>query len=150
MRNNPRGYLCALAMALALSSACGADSKIVSLLDPPAARNIPVAVMRANIVENGDWGDIYVLADGSASYDLEEKPLTYQWTLAEIPIGSKAALTAPVAMITQFQTDFNGCYTITLVVANSASIVSKPAIRRFRIIGAAGGGWEPRPNECSL
>ena|SRR5215472_15571595 len=33
--------------------------------------------------------------DGSQSYDLDEDPLTYQWSLVSIPTGSKAALSNP-------------------------------------------------------
>jgi len=131
-----------------LLSGCGADAQIINLLDPPAPVDRPVAIIRVDIMKDYTRDAVSVRVDGSGSYDLSDRTLTYQWILAERPLRSVATLDLPNSMITVFDADWSGCYTVTLVVTNSAKQDSKHAIRRIGISEAPKGGAWPGPDDC--
>jgi len=92
---------------------------------PPNRR--PVAVVTVDKPEIlVDAGQIATF-DGSASYDPEEKPLTYAWSLVSAPAGASATL-APdgaTAVLTP-DPDLEGTYQVGLVV-NDGVLDSKMA-----------------------
>lgn len=63
-------------------------------------------------------GDI-VLLDGSSSSDANGDPLTYSWTLTEMPTGSTASLSNPGAINPGFIADMAGRYVAQLVVSDA-------------------------------
>jgi len=146
------GYFRVIPCLLAglLLAGCGAESRVVNFLDPPSHMDKPVAVIRISIVEDYIMGDVYARLDGSTSYDNQMRPLTYLWSLAEKPVRSQAALVAPASMITTFDFDWSGCYTVTLVVTNSAGVASDAAITRIPVINGPRGGQAPGYGDCAL
>lgn len=62
---------------------------------------------------------------GSASFDQNNDPLTYQWTLAR-PAGSNAVLLSATTASPSFTADAAGTYVATLVV-NDGTVNSQPA-----------------------
>ena len=62
-------------------------------------------------------GDTVVL-NGRISTDPQAKPLTYQWSILSIPIGSQTRLTGANTVSPSFQADAAGPYTVQLVVNN--------------------------------
>jgi hypothetical protein len=71
--------------------------------------------------------------DGSESYDpAGYTPLTYHWTLEEVPEGSAAGDFFVLQTDTAYlQTDLAGDYAVTLQVENTLGILSAPA--RYRV-----------------
>jgi RHS repeat-associated protein len=57
-----------------------------------------------------------VTLDGSASSDVDGKPLTYQWTFIGEPQNSAATLSSPTSVKPTFIVDEQGSYSIQLVV----------------------------------
>lgn len=94
---------------------CGADQKVVDVLDPEKGRKNPVAVVDSSIQAKVKTN---VSVDGSGSYDPNGKSLTYSWVLAAIPNGSSAALTSSDTSIASFYADKGGHYKVTLKVSN--------------------------------
>jgi len=88
-------------------SGCGAAQEVGEALDNRADTNAPVAVVNSEIKVGVKSN---VIVDGSRSYDPNDLSLTYEWTLADIPIGSSAALG-------------------TSAFSASASIISSPSLR---------------------
>lgn len=56
--------------------------------------------------------------DGSQSYDLEGDPITYWWTMIEMPVSSAAVLSDPTSAWPSFVADVYGDYVIELVVSD--------------------------------
>lgn len=54
--------------------------------------------------------------DGSASYDVDGDPLTYQWTMTGRPAGSAATLSSTTAAKPTFVADKPGTYNLSLTV----------------------------------
>ena len=142
--------VCACALFMSMHPGCGFDSRLVDFLDPPSPVNKPVALIRTQILLDDTRGDIYVRLDGSGSYDYQQKLLTYQWNLVERPVRSLAVIVSPTSMITMFDFDWNGCYTVTLVVTNSDGLVSDAAIARMAVKDGPRGGAIPAPGDCLL
>lgn len=65
--------------------------------------------------------------DGSASYDDDNDPLTFTWTLVAAPEGSQTALSALSDELPTFVPDLPGQYVVLLVV-NDGKLDSEPAI----------------------
>lgn len=58
-----------------------------------------------------------ILLDASASYDRNNKPFTYRWSVKTRPQGSVAALTASNSIQTTFTPDAPGVYIIKLMIS---------------------------------
>lgn len=83
------------------------------LPNPPAGNIAPVA--NAGPDQNLTTGDTVTL-NGSASSDINNDSLTYQWTITGRPAGSSAALSDAAAVNPTFIADVAGTYTVRLVV----------------------------------
>jgi len=62
-----------------------------------------------------------VIADGSASYDADGDPLSFQWTLISKPQGSTARLSSNVSVSPSLATDQPGLYKLQLIVCDGKS-----------------------------
>lgn len=71
-------------------------------------------------------GDTVVL-NGRASSDPQGRPLTYQWSMLSLPIGSQAHLTGATSVSPSFLADVAGLYSAQLVVNNSLAPSTNPA-----------------------
>ena len=80
--------------------------------------------------------------DGSKSSDVDGKPITYAWTLVEIPTGSGAHLSGANTVNPTFVADLVGTYTAQLVV-NDGTLNSAPA---FVTITTTPGNTAPVAN----
>jgi len=66
-----------------------------------------------------------VQLDGSQSFDPDDDPITYEWTITSKPEGSLATLSDPTASDPTFDADILGTYIIQLVVTDSFGLVSE-------------------------
>ena len=66
-----------------------------------------------------------VQLDGSGSFDDDQDPLTYSWSIVSVPVGSTAALSDPAIVNPTFVADLAGEYEIYLIVNDGA--VDSPA-----------------------
>ena len=57
-----------------------------------------------------------VTLDGTGSTDANRDPLTYKWSLSNVPTGSSAALSSTISPNPKFTADVTGTYTAILVV----------------------------------
>jgi hypothetical protein len=64
--------------------------------------------------------------NGTQSYDPDGDPLTYTWTLSQVPTGSAAVLSSSSAVAPSFTADVQGTYVATLVVMDSFGAFSDP------------------------
>jgi hypothetical protein len=69
--------------------------------------------------------DLILDATGSADAD-GPTPLTYEWTVAQAPVGSTATFADPSAQIATFAPDLAGHYVFTLVVRDGGGAGSVP------------------------
>ncbi len=69
-------------------------------------------------------GDTVTL-DGSGSTDVDEDPLTYQWSFVSRPGGSAATLSYTTAVNPTFEVDVAGTYVVQLIV-NDGTVNSDP------------------------
>ncbi len=99
------------------------ETRSFYVVTPPNINNPPVA--DAGLERVAHIGD-FVYLDGSASYDPDGDPITYQWYLLSIPAGSSASLSDPTAVDPYFQVDAHGDYVVQLVV-NDGELNSLPA-----------------------
>lgn len=91
----------------------GTPDDVVITAAPP--NNLPVA--HAGPDQSVVTGTLVTL-DGSASYDPDSDPLTYQWSVVARPTGSVAAVTNPTSVSPTFTPDVTGEYVINLVVSD--------------------------------
>jgi hypothetical protein len=80
------------------------------------SENIPPVAHAGNnaVVFVGDT----VSLDGSGSFDANEDPLTYQWSISVKPLESEAELTGADQINSSFVADLQGLYTVSLVVSD--------------------------------
>jgi hypothetical protein len=83
------------------------------VLDPPPTGQVFV----------GDTASL----DGSGSSDVDDHPLTFQWSFTSIPPGSATTLVDPTAVNPTFDVDVVGTYVIQLIV-NDGFVDSVPEI----------------------
>ncbi|HVW86735.1 MAG TPA: PKD domain-containing protein, partial [Bryobacteraceae bacterium] len=103
-----------------VSNGAGSDSDSVKISTTNSA---PVADAGPNqTVTAGST----VHLDGSRSHDVDGNPLTYAWTLLQVPPGSQAILSGPTTVAPTFVADLAGTYTVQLVV-HDGNASSAPA-----------------------
>jgi RHS repeat-associated protein len=90
---------------------------------PPRINRPPVANSGAD--QSASTHSVVSL-DGSASFDADGDPLTYQWSFALRPINSGAALGSLSTPSSSFVPDLGGSYHAQLVVTDSFGIPSAP------------------------
>ena len=83
-------------------------------------------VESAHPIANAGTGSFYPLGttvtlDGSRSFDPDDKPLTYSWSVEQHPDGSTTAPVDPSAAMTTFMLDQLGTYGFRLVVTDDAA-----------------------------
>jgi len=66
-----------------------------------------------------------VQLDGGQSFDPDDDPITYEWTMTSKPDGSLATLSDPTASDPTFDADILGTYIIQLLVTDSFGLVSE-------------------------
>jgi hypothetical protein len=120
----------------------GVLSSPVAYVSVNAAATIqaPVAMAGPNLnVTNFDT----ITLDGSASFDANNAPLSYQWTLVSRPATSTAAaLLLPSTVNPKFKPDVSGTYVLSLVVSNGR-VSSTPAVMT---VTASSGNLPPTAN----
>ena len=96
-------------IAAVLITACG-DSN-----DPPPikANNAPVAF--AGVDQTVFVGSLVTL-DGSGSYDLDNQPLNYSWSMMKVPFGNTALLANANTVRPTFTPNVSGEYVARLIV----------------------------------
>ncbi|MBV8806870.1 MAG: PKD domain-containing protein [Sinobacteraceae bacterium] len=76
----------------------------------------PTAIVNQPQVSVLLGGTVYVSA--AASYDPNDLPLTYSWSVDARPSGSQATISGPTASSMSFKPDVAGTYSITVTVSN--------------------------------
>jgi len=69
---------------------------------------------------------VTVQLDGSQSYDFDNDPITYAWTITTMPSGSTATLSDPTSATPTFWADVVGEYVVQLQVSDNKGAVSTP------------------------
>jgi len=72
-----------------------------------------------------DTGLSTIQLDGSQSFDPDDDPITYEWTITSKPDGSFATLSDSTTPDPTFDADILGTYIIQLVVVDSFGLVSE-------------------------
>jgi hypothetical protein len=90
----------------------------VTYRDPNAQPGLPRTVRIGALVQ----------LDGSASYDMLNSPLTYNWTVVSKPVNSNATLSDWNSTMPTFVADTSGNYTFSLVVSNGLFVGSSKEI----------------------
>ena len=93
------------------------DTAVVTTENTP-----PVA--DAGLDQTVEVGDMVVL-DGTFSFDVDDDPLTYLWSLISIPEGSQALIADAIAATASFVADLEGIYVAQLIV-NDGTVDSDP------------------------
>lgn len=92
------------------------DQVLVTVTTP---NDGPVA--NAGPDQSVDAGDRVVL-NGSGSYDPDNDPLDFRWTLTSTPAGSAAFLDDPTSALPQFTADLAGVYVVELEVDDGTDL----------------------------
>lgn len=109
-----RGWLGDLYLAAIFDRAMTAAEVTQNFLaGPPTSNTLPTA--NAGPDQTVPRNTLVTL-DGSGSSDVENDPLTFNWSLTNQPAGSTAILTNPTSENPTFTPDVNGNYTIELIV----------------------------------
>ncbi len=77
--------------------------------------NNSAPVANAGTNQNISVGSVVTL-DGTASTDANRDPLTYKWSLSNVPTGSGAVLNSTISPNPKFTADMTGTYTAILIV----------------------------------
>lgn len=112
-----------LAFTFPLPGAASAGAK-------PTANRRPVASIRAP--EEAVMGERVEL-DGTGSRDPEGESLTFRWTLASRPPGSRAEMSDPTSPKPWFTADVEGPYRVRLVVSDGCR-TSRAATARINVL----------------
>ena len=92
----------------------------------PEPENLP-PVAEAGEAQEGVVETVVTL-DGSSSYDPEEAPLSYQWTLEQWPDGSQVVLAGADTEAPSFVADVVGVYTVQLIVNDGVQDSAKDTV----------------------
>ena len=93
-----------------------------------------------------------ITLDGSQSYDVENDPLKYQWTMVYKPEISNASLLSPNSVKPEFTADVLGSYVVKLVVSdlNGESHVDSVVITTHDNVGLVCGDCHTKPASHAL
>ena len=95
----------------------GSDDSLPDSVSITTANSRPVADAGADqSVLPGDP----VQLDGSGSFDADNDPLTFSWSLSAIPLGSSAALDSDAIAGPLFVADLSGTYVVQLIVSDGS------------------------------
>lgn len=78
-----------------------------------------------------------VQLDGSQSFDPDQHPIVYNWSLLSKPAGSQTALSSSTFVNPTFQVDKLGAYEVELVVVDSTGEASLPTRFTVRAVNTA-------------
>lgn len=109
----------------------GAD-QVYALVDRQLVNQVPEADIVAQAT--GVVGDL-ISFNGRGSSDPDGDPITYGWSLAQVPTGSQATLFGTTARSSSLQPDLAGDYVVALVV-NDGDLDSLPAQATVSVITA--------------
>lgn len=99
---------------LLLSGGCAKGEPSRGDLFPP---NQPPVAKIADISAVASGAAVQL--DGSKSFDPEGKPITFEWTFAQKPVGSRAEMDNPASPTPKFIADTDGIYKINLRVVEA-------------------------------
>jgi hypothetical protein len=119
-RHSLTSYLFIFMLAI-LVTACGGGSSA------PSEKNTAPVTANAGPIIAARVGETPVL-DGSKSYTSTSNTITYNWSFAHKPFGSKATLNGATSANPSFVADTKGVYTVQLVVSANG-FTSKRAIQ---------------------
>ncbi len=100
---------------------------IVPLLGRPDDLPPVAAAARAAPIEPTPLPGARIGVDGRASYDPEGGALTYRWSFARRPEGSRATIAAATSATTTFTVDLPGAYAVALEVRDTGGLASSNA-----------------------
>lgn len=109
MADQPGTYTASLVVNDKLASSAPATVTITTQVVKPVANAGPAQMVSVNSL---------VQLNGSGSTDANKLPLTYQWTLLNVPAGSAAALSNAAIVNPTFTADRPGNYVAQLIVNN--------------------------------
>ena len=107
---------------LVVTDALGAESEVDTVV-VSTVNSKPVA--NAGDDQFLDTAPSTIQLDGSQSFDPDDDPITYEWTITSEPNGSFATLSDSTASNPTFDADILGTYIIQLVVVDSFGLVSE-------------------------
>jgi hypothetical protein len=94
-------------------------------ITPAAHQNTP-PVANAGVAQPAATGTSVTL-DGSGSTDVDGDVLTFQWSIADRPIGSHSEISNASAVMPTFRVDVPGTYLFRLVVRDPSGAASAPS-----------------------
>lgn len=110
------------------------DSLTITIDEP---NDVPVANAGSDqYVTQGDT----VQLNGSNSYDPDNDPLSYAWSIVDGPVGTTAQLDDPASPLPRFDADLGGVYSVELIVEDSVGNTSLPDVVRITAESDDGGG----------
>ncbi|MCK6526425.1 PKD domain-containing protein [Myxococcota bacterium] len=137
-------------VAAALASACGdgstfepADDDVATEDDDSVPGDDDTGPQGAAPVADAGgslWVEVGQTAvlDGSASYDPDARPLTYDWSLLSAPAGSAAGIVGSTSVQAALVPDVEGTYSVELLVDDGTQTATDSA----HVNATAGGGGD--------